>query len=209
MNRNEMRLMQKPWITPEILSKCKERDCLLKEISREHDQTKIDTLRSQYKALRNQITKEKRESKKAHFSAYFENNRKKSSEIWRGIRSLVNVKKSKSSNIKLQDSDGNLITDPKKIADMFNDHFATVGHKVQQKIPVEKGSFLDYMNKRDKNGKVIINPEGKGFFLTPTDSVEISSILFFINSSKSLGPNSIPVFLLKSFNVFYHTGFPN
>ena len=56
------------------------------------------------------------------------------------------------SNIKLMDENNNLISDPKNIANIFNDHFSTVGAKVQQKIPIDKnGNFKDFLSKRDQN----------------------------------------------------------
>ena len=76
--------------------------------------------------LRNKITQEKRDSKKSHYASYFEKNKKKSSDIWKGIRSLVNIKPAKTSNIKLMDENKNLISDPQKIANIFNDHFSTI-----------------------------------------------------------------------------------
>ena len=93
--------MFKPWISKEILQKCQNRDSILKGISRENDPVKKSNLRNDYKKLRNEITKDKRESKKTYFISYFEKNRHKSSEIWKGIRTLVNLKPSKSFNIKL------------------------------------------------------------------------------------------------------------
>ena len=195
--------MLKPWITKDILRKCNERDSLLKDIKNETDPAKIESLRKDYKSLRNKITQEKRDSKKSHFAAYFEKNKAKSSDIWKGIRSLVNIKPTKSSTFKLLDENKNLISDPRKIVDVFNDHFATIGTKVQQKIPVEQGNFKDYLNKRDKNGKLYINPDGNSFFLGPTVPVEIIKIIDALDSTKSTGPNGIPVFLLKSFKDFF------
>ena len=51
-----------------------------------------------------------------------------------GKTSLVNLKSAKSSNIKLVDKNKNLISDPKKISNTFNDHFASIGSKIEQKI---------------------------------------------------------------------------
>ena len=42
----------------------------------------------------------------------------------------------------------------KKIANIFNDHFSTVGSKIEQKIPFNPGNLQDYFNKKDKNGKL-------------------------------------------------------
>ena len=121
-------LMLKPWISKEILQKCKERDSLLKCISYEDDPVLICNLRNAYKKLRNEITKDKRDSKKSYYSSYFEENKQKSSEIWKGIRSLVNIKSSKSSTIKLLDENSNLVSDPNKISCVFNNYFSTIGH---------------------------------------------------------------------------------
>ena len=199
VTRKEFRLMLKPWITNDILSKCNERDSLLKDMKNENDPVKIESLRKDYKLLRNKITQEKRDSKKSHYAAYFEKNRNKASDIWKGIRSLVNIKPTKATSIKLFDENKNLISDPRKIVNVFNDHFSTIGTKVQQKIPVEHGNFKDYLNKRDKNGKLYINPDGNSFFLGPTVPGEISKIIDSLDSSKSTGPNGIPAFLFKSF----------
>ena len=71
-------------------------------------------LREKYKKIRNEITSDKRISKTTYYTAYFERNKNKSYEVWKGIRTLVNLKTTKSSNIKLMDENSNLITDQKK-----------------------------------------------------------------------------------------------
>ena len=93
--------MLKPWITNDILRKCDERDSLLKDIKNETDPVKVESLRKDYKLVRNKITQEKRDSKKSHYAAYFEKNKNKASDISQGIRSLVNIKPTKASSIKL------------------------------------------------------------------------------------------------------------
>ena len=143
----EYRLMLKPWITTDILNKCKERDKLLKEILKENDQAIINDLRVKYNKMRNEITSEKRKSKKAFHTTQFAKNSKKSSKIWQNIRKLVNVKSTKSSNIKLM-IDDNIISDPTKNANTFNNHFSKLGAKVQEKIPIARGSYKDYQFKK-------------------------------------------------------------
>ena len=55
--------------------------------------------------------------------SYFEKNKLKSAEVWKGIRSLVNIKASRSFSIKLLNENNNLISDPKIISNVFNDYF--------------------------------------------------------------------------------------
>ena len=131
----EFRLLTKPWITKEILAKCDARDALLKEIKFKTDAQKLQSLNKEYKLLRNQITSEKRDGKKKFQIAQFEKNKNKSTDVWKNIRALVNIKPSKSTNIKLMDDDNNLISDPNTIGNIFNDHFSTLGNNVQAKIP--------------------------------------------------------------------------
>ena len=139
-------------------------------------------------------------AKKKYFLAYFERNKNKSSEIWKGIRSLVNLKTSQSSNIKLMDGNNNLISDPQKIGNIFNDHFASLGAKIEQKIPVTQGNFKYYLNKKD-NGNLIINCPNS-LFLTPAVPGEIEKLIDDLDMKKATGPNSIPVFILKLLKPF-------
>ena len=107
----KFKLMLKPWISKEILQKCKNRDSILKSISKENDPIKKSALRNDYKKLRNEITKDKRDSKKSYYVTYFEKNKLKSSEIWKGIRNLVNDK-------------NNLVSDQSKISHTFNGYIS-------------------------------------------------------------------------------------
>ena len=105
--------------------------------------------------------------KKEFYTSYFEKNKNKSSEIWKGIRSLVNIKSSKTSNIRLLDQQENLINDPNKISNIFNDHFSTIGKKIERKIPFTPGNFYDYLNKRIK-------------MVYPTSTLQIHSFLHLL-----------------------------
>ena len=77
LTNKEFSLRLKPWITKEILKKCDERDLILKNIKIETDPIKIEALRKDYKIIRNEITCDKRNSKKSHFTTYFAENKKK------------------------------------------------------------------------------------------------------------------------------------
>ena len=149
----EYRLMLKPWITKEILTKCDARDELLKSIKNETDPAKIDELRKKFTKMRNEITQEKRNGKREFHITQFEKNKDKSSSMWNSIRKLVNVKSSKKSTIKLM-IDDDIVSDPSKIANIFNDHFSSLGNKVQQKIPIEQGSYNSYLYKKKQKWKI-------------------------------------------------------
>ena len=109
----------------------------------------------------------------------------------------------KKTTIKLMDENENVISDPSVIGNIFNDHFSTLGAKVQQKIPDIDGDFREYLRKKDKFNKAVINPDDHTFFLSPTLPSEIEKIIDKLNLSKSTGPNGIPVFILKLFKAFF------
>ena len=101
--------------------------------------------------MRNEITLTNVKVKNLCFS-YFEKNKQKSSEILKGLRSLVNINKFKSSSINLLNENGDLVSDPKKISNVFNQFFSTIGHEIEKKIPIAPGSFIkDYFNKKDES----------------------------------------------------------
>ena len=150
--------MLKPWITSEILRKCDERNKLLKLIKDESDPLLLLDLRRRAKNLQNVITSEKRKSKQVHFSEKFIENKDNSSKIWKEIRSLINLKPTTTSSIKILDENDKVTSDSQNISNIFNEHYATLGAKVLQKIPTQEGDYMFYLDKRDKDGKRYINP---------------------------------------------------
>ena len=58
------------------------------------------------------------------------------------------------------------IDDPKRIANIFNNYFSTIGEKTQVKIKYSYKNYTDYLTMENPNS----------FFLTPTDKEEIKRI---------------------------------
>ena len=144
----------------------------------------------EYKSLRNELTKLKRDCKIEYYHKYFESNKHKASSLWKGIRSIVNINKTSSKDITLMNDEGINVSGPKKIAGLFNKYFVNVGVNIDRKILKPLKHFEDYMAKINLN---------KTFFLTPTTPEELFDIILGFNIKKSLGPNSIPVKIAKSF----------
>ena len=118
----------------------------------------------------------------------------KASSIWKGVRSIVNIQNSSKNDIKLLNDEGSNISDPKKIADLFNKYFVKVGPNIDERISKARKHFIEYMNKLKVN---------KTIFLTPATPQEIYNIISAFDIKKSLGPNSIPVYILKISNNFF------
>ena len=85
------------------------------------------------------------------------------------------------------DEKGHRISDPVKIANIFNNHFTNVANSITKKIPRTLKSPLYYL----------ANFNANSFYISPSTPVEMSSLIKSLKSSKSSGPNSIPVKLIK------------
>ena len=105
--------------------------------------------------------------------------------------------------MKLLDENNNLVSDPRKISHKFNHYFTTIGPDIERMIPIVPGSSKDYFNKKDVNGKLLIDPSNSSFFLSPTVPGEVERIIDDLDIKKSNGPNSIPVYHFKITKIIF------
>ena len=107
--------------------------------------------------------------------------------MWSGIRSITNTNKKAGSSIFHLTHNGKEISDPMKMANIFNNYFLNVAQKIDEKIPRTKTSPLDHSILRND----------KTLFLSPATQVEIEIIINALQAGKAVGPYSIPISLLK------------
>ena len=210
LNKREIKLKSKPWISKEILFLMWKRDKLFSKYYKCKNPINKPNLFSQYKVIRNDVTKLKRDNKIKHYKNFFEVNKKKTSAIWKGIRSLVTMKSSNLNVITIIDKNGSLVTDPIIIANSFNEYFANVGPSIENKISVSRYIYSDYLK------DVGIN---HSFYLKPAMYDEVAEIIQSLDINKSLGPNSLPIYIFEDFlstcllkiaNLSFRTGiFPD
>ena len=79
------------------------------------------------------------------------------------------------------------ISDPKTVADAFNNYFANIGINLLNSIPKVQKSPMDYL----------ANAVCNSFFLSPATVCEIETEISKLNSSTASGPFSIPTYILK------------
>ena len=87
--------------------------------------------------------------------------------------------------------EGNFIANPLSIANVFNDFFSTFAQKVQSKIKFSRKSFSDFLPPNIH----------ESIILSQITEDEISKIISSLNNSKSTGPNSISMKILKLLQV--------
>ena len=70
----------------------------------------------------------------------------------------------------------------KRIANIFNNYFSTIGEKTQAKIKYSHENYTDHLTNENSNA----------FFLSPRGKEEIKLILSSLDICKATGPYSVP-----------------
>ena len=141
----------------------------------------------EYKEMRTQVKNQIDNSKKIFYNSYFDNFKKDTSKIWQGIKSIIKLKNKSISSPSCIKIDKNKITDFQNITDIFNDYFTNIGPSIASKIPKTSKKVSDFLKNRATNS----------VFFNPTTKNEIIKVISNLNKGKALGPNSIPVDILK------------
>ena len=79
------------------------------------------------------------------------------------------------------------VTDPLRIANIFNDYFSSIAEKTKANIKFLNKSFHDFFH----------HPNEEFLFITLTDAHEVSLIISSLNCDKSTDPSSLPIKILK------------
>ena len=67
----------------------------------------------------------------------------------------------------------------------------------------QKSDYNFYFDKRNKDGRRFINPDGCTFYLSITGPAEVEKIIDELNIKKSIGTFGVLVSLLKKFKTFF------
>ena len=88
---------------------------------------------TRYKNLIDDLKSNIDRNKFSYLREYFQKHAKNSKETWNKINQILNNKKSGFDNIYLSEN-GIITTDPKQVANQFNNYFVTVAEKLTIKI---------------------------------------------------------------------------
>ena len=109
--------------------------------------------------------------------------------FWKSFGSTLNSNKRKNhSNLRKLIIENTEVTEDVDIANAMNNHFCTIGQKINNKIPGTTGHFKDYLN----------NQIGETFFLNPVSQSEIMAEISKLNENKSAGPDDLKPKLVKA-----------
>ena len=103
------------------------------------------------------------------------------------MRSLINVKMKSNEQITSLNINNQIETNPKTISEAFNKFFFLIATDIDNKIIPTNKTHKDCLNSS------IVN----SFFLTPINVEKVELLIKEMNTSKSVGPYSIPNNILK------------
>ena len=137
MTKKDLKFCSKPWINSRIKNLMKYRDRLLRKLNKKY------TLQNEYlyKKFRNRVVNELRTSKIDYCKKYFTEHRDSIKMLWNGIRSIINVQNSKFNNISQIIQNGQIIKNPKDIAESLNQYFVNVADNIR-KFPEQGNAHL-------------------------------------------------------------------
>ena len=193
MTQKEIKLQSKPWITQDILKMTNEREKLYKLYIKTKNTTLKDEFHVKYKELRNKVRDSTRKSQKEYLQNYFAKNITNIKNTWKGIKSVINISASNKSQPSSLLVNSKLISEPKLVAETFNEYFSTIAEKLQNKIKHVPKHFSSFLH----------NPNPYSFFIMPANVTQVINTINDLNTNKSLGPFSTPtdIFHLIKLNV--------
>ena len=181
INKREQKITI-PWISHQILTKIKHRNKLFAK--KKNNDAHI---KRAYNKFRNSVNKDIKLSKKEYYQCYFEHCKHDMKKTWKGIRSIVNTKKTNLISTSQIITNGKLIDNPEEVSNTFNNFFTNIGPNTEKTIPKSGKCPTSYLKNRINTGFIIVH----------TLNEELMNIIPSLDGNKSSGPSSIPVKLLK------------
>ena len=183
LTSKEVKLKHKPWFSANINKMIKIKNKLFQRKKRQSNNLEIKRL---YNLFRNRANRELKKAKKNYYTKYFEENNNNIKKTWEGIRSIINIKSTKStiSQIKVNNK---VIQNHKEIVETLNNFFVNVGPNTERNIPV---------NPKTKPEHYLKNRNQLNFLIAHISTEEVLDIINQLEN-KSTGPQSIPIKLLK------------
>ena len=186
LRSKRVRALKSPWVTPYLKQGMHERDIAKLKATRSNDP--VDLLN--YKQIRNSVNNAIRQAKKSYYTKALHDNEGNSRMTSRVVDDLTS-RKSNGPSVKEIKQNGVSICNPQELATAFNNHFATVGPKLANEIPLNNNgrTHLHYMSNP--------SPDSANFEFMPTNRSKVLSLLSKLIKSKAIGLDKISAKLLR------------
>ena len=187
LNRKEIELERKPWITKGILTSTKIKNATYRKFVKSRTLDKTSDIYIKFKRYRDLINTLKRKSQKQFHIDYFQKNLNNAKKAWTGINTILNKKKKQKISDIFLNVDGKLVTDQKIVSKLFNNYFINVADNLAQKIPKPNTKYQDYLK----------NPNEHSIYLHETTPDEVEKIITKLDPNKAADIYGISTKLVK------------
>ena len=183
MSKKEIKTHYRPWVTKGIIKSYKTKIKLYK--TKIKTKTKEDTIK--YKKFSNKLTHVKKAAKIAYYKKLFSESSNNPKKTWKLINDLVRYKKTTTNSIDfMKDKNNQIIKDPGKIGDIFNEYFINIGPNLGDSCTVTT-------NTNHYTSSLISN----SFILSPVTITEVNKLLKNLDINKNNGPDELPNKFIK------------
>ena len=100
---------------------------------------------TKYKLYRNMLVMLLNRNKHTYFSSFFQNHVNDLKNTWKGIKRIISLKDSRSTVPSTIIEDNISLTNPKDIADAFNNYFSNVATGIKSSIKHSRNKFFGFL----------------------------------------------------------------
>lgn len=189
---SKLKHKKQSWMTKGILTSVKQKTKLYK--IKMHAQTELamtETTRK-YNRYRNILNKVIRNAKRLHYQKLFMSSKNDMKQTWQNINAVLKSNKAKHNLPSRFKHNGSTMTNPKEIANAFNNYYINIGPSLAENIDSNQNNIYDTMPQINLTGS---------FFLAPTNELEISKIIDKLKPKTSTGIDEISCKLIKQSNT--------
>ena len=187
LNKKEIELERKPWITKGILTSTKIKNQTYRKFAKSSNKDKASDLYIKFKRYRDLINTLKRKSQKQFHIDYFQKNLHNAKKAWTGINTILHRKKKQKISDIFLNANGKLVTDQKVVSKLFNNYFVNVADNLAKKIPKPNTKYQDYLR----------NPNEHSIYLQETTPDEVGKIIDKLDPNKAADIYGISTKLVK------------
>ena len=124
---------RKPWINNDLMKRINHKNKLHKRSKLETNNNLKAKLHHEWQILQKAVKKDIQIEKDKYYQNFFKQNKNNLIKVWKTIKSLINFKPNKVSNLINLNINGKISSNPLEVANHFNKYFTTIASKIDKK----------------------------------------------------------------------------
>ncbi len=184
LSKKEQKIRENPWLTRALLKSIKRKAVIYKSYYLLGDIIQRNYYKQYCKILKRCIEK----SKQNYYQTLFSNIQNDTKKVWKTINEIVTIKAKSSDSPTLITVNNDNVTDPKTMANHFNDFFRNIGPNLAQNIPLTEKRFAEFLGLRND----------AEFEFSACSEDEVKRIILNLKNTKSESLDTIPTKIVKS-----------